>query len=1204
MRHRYAPLAAGWLLAAACASAPSVPTPAAPVTAPPIWDDAALTTSLAVPPVSPLNSHALLVLTPQTSDALADSALAAHALLETTLSAHSDLDLVRLAGVARRLFADPPAFDAWRRGGPALPDGVAQLAARWVLIAHLRPGGTPAAGVEAAPTLHLRLVDRAEGRWYDHAVVLDAPRFWAARCGLLRLLTAADLVPAKQRGVMTWPEELSGGAWERLGALRGAALAAQLSGATACPECASGAAALLEQAPDSYLAHVVVGQQEARCDVAVGVFRRAVDLNPLGVDAHDGLGRCGDSKSKRLSYLIRRGRVDCGVAGKGLMGTLAARSTPDAGVVTGIGGFYVGQSCATEGVEVARFALDQARSPIQRANALRLLGLAQQGAGDVGAAVETLRTAATAAAEVEWSSLHGEILLRLGDALHQTSRHDDALVVLAEGLHVAGDDPQLSGRVLNSVGLVHPARGDSAAGLVAFEAARVRFDAIEDDTNLAVTLANIGNTYVLLAQYAEGVPYLERALALKRATGSEGGEIVLLADLGGALLAAGDPAGAAPHLAAAAERVTDPSTRAVVLNNLGQAHRAAGRDEAALAAFSEAVEAARNAGTRPIEGAALHNLGALAAARGDLPAADERYREALRVRRIAADVSGEGLTLHGLMDVAARRGLPRLAILYGKLAVQAHQRVRESARAVGGASHDAFLATRAATYRRLADLLIGEGRLYEAEAALRLLKGDELARWARRDREPREVPLTNAERAVEEQIRTLGDSVLAAAREYDELSRKASLGAAEQARLALLERQVIAANTHFNAYLSGLRAVLAKERPGASLRQELAVGPLLRKLGDDVVAVYTLLGADRYRAIVVTSKGRVAVEQPIDRAALNQLVADLRAALQDPQVDPRPLAKQLYDIVFAPIAKHVTAAGATTLMWSLDGVLRYIPVNALYDGDRWLVERYRSALFSPIVREWLAEPPRADWRVLAFGTSLAYPGFAALRGVSREVAAIVGAANPGAEPGLMPGEGHMDAGFTRATLLAGLRRRFPVVHIATHFQFQPGDERASFLLLGDGTHLPIAEIAALPNVFDELELLTLSACSTAVGDAAARDGGEVESFAVLAQEQGAHAVLASLWPIADDPTSLLMRLFYQARARDPGLTKLEALRRAQLWLLAGHREAPEGVVDAALPDVTRGAIGSGAGNAGASEALPGYRHPYYWAPFVLIGNWL
>ena len=133
-----------------------------------------------------------------------------------------------------------------------------------------------------------------------------------------------------------------------------------------------------------------------------------------------------------------------------------------------------------------------------------------------------------------------------------------------------------------------------------------------------------------------------------------------------------------------------------------------------------------------------------------------------------------------------------------------------------------------------------------------------------------------------------------------------------------------------------------------------------------------------------------------------------------------------------------------------------------------------------------------------------------------------------------------------------------------------------------------------------MDLLTLSACQTGVGGAG--DGHEVESLASLAQEQGASSILASLWPVSDATTPTLMRAFYQRLAAAPGTSKAEALRQAQLALLRGAASAP-----AAL---TRGTSLGAAPPRGAGDARPftpdpnaPYAHPYYWAPFVLIGNW-
>jgi CHAT domain-containing protein len=179
-----------------------------------------------------------------------------------------------------------------------------------------------------------------------------------------------------------------------------------------------------------------------------------------------------------------------------------------------------------------------------------------------------------------------------------------------------------------------------------------------------------------------------------------------------------------------------------------------------------------------------------------------------------------------------------------------------------------------------------------------------------------------------------------------------------------------------------------------------------------------------------------------------------------------------------------------------------------------------------------------------------------------------------------------------------------VVHVASHFRFSPGNETDSFLLLGDGSHLTLDQVRSSINLFGGVDLLTLSACETAMGGEA--NGGEVEGFAVLAQRQGAKAVIASLWPVEDTSTSLLMREMYRMREATPGTPKVEALRQAQLALLHG-RVKPTGPEDGARntevldPKMVSTKPKSSAPSFTADPAAP-YAHPYFWAPFILIGN--
>ncbi|MGH9971213.1 MAG: CHAT domain-containing protein, partial [Pyrinomonadaceae bacterium] len=185
-----------------------------------------------------------------------------------------------------------------------------------------------------------------------------------------------------------------------------------------------------------------------------------------------------------------------------------------------------------------------------------------------------------------------------------------------------------------------------------------------------------------------------------------------------------------------------------------------------------------------------------------------------------------------------------------------------------------------------------------------------------------------------------------------------------------------------------------------------------------------------------------------------------------------------------------------------------------------------------------------------------------------------------------------------------------------------GDEARSFLLLGDGTAMTLEEMKQQLDLFAGVELLTLSACNTAAQQAGAT-GREIDGFAELAQRLGAGSVMATLWPVADNSTPWLMREFYESRQSGEGLSKAEAFRRAQLALLNGTAQmkplpvAQKGASQS-IPIVI-GGDGSKRDGAGtradvvhvAAKDAPSFKrdpskpfaHPYYWAPFILIGNW-
>jgi CHAT domain-containing protein len=271
-----------------------------------------------------------------------------------------------------------------------------------------------------------------------------------------------------------------------------------------------------------------------------------------------------------------------------------------------------------------------------------------------------------------------------------------------------------------------------------------------------------------------------------------------------------------------------------------------------------------------------------------------------------------------------------------------------------------------------------------------------------------------------------------------------------------------------------------------------------------------------------------------------------------------------------------------------------------------MLERFNNVLFTPESYGHMtasSDKRTSNLRVLAMGLSKSYGGLPALPGVLPELDAVV--RDPAVPDSHGPMEGILlpNEQFTLAALKTelGAGKSFPVVHIASHFVEEAGSGEEPYLMLGgedtgaaQGYALTLSKMQDSTISFHGTELLTLSACSTAKGDAA-RDGQEMDSLGMIAQQKDAEAVLATLWDVNDASTSRLMSDFYARWVKQPADGKAEALRQAQLALLRGF----------AGPQLDAGNDRGFATESPSPSTTPasGYSHPYYWAPFVLIGNY-
>jgi CHAT domain-containing protein len=254
-----------------------------------------------------------------------------------------------------------------------------------------------------------------------------------------------------------------------------------------------------------------------------------------------------------------------------------------------------------------------------------------------------------------------------------------------------------------------------------------------------------------------------------------------------------------------------------------------------------------------------------------------------------------------------------------------------------------------------------------------------------------------------------------------------------------------------------------------------------------------------------------------------------------------------------------------------------------------LIEQF--ALVLTTAAAHAAAPRPATPRAVGLGVSRPIAGCQALPGVREELAAVIN--TDGGRSGVLPGVIRLDEAFTADELYRATAQANSVVHVASHFVFEAAHEASSYLVLGDGSRLTLAELAELR--FTDVELVVLSACNTAIGGGHRQSGREIEGLGALVRHQGGRRVLATLWPVADRATATLMRGFYRNQF-EAALAAPEALRRAQLALI-GDRSASHGEL------VMRSLIDP-ADEPADHGPYPGTSHPFYWAPYILMGELL
>lgn len=765
-----------------------------------------------------------------------------------------------------------------------------------------------------------------------------------------------------------------------------------------------------------------------------------------------------------------------------------------------------------------------------------------------------------------------KVLNSLGVVLRDKGQYEAAESMFATAFDIAAGgltpDDDMRAVIYNNVAGLWYYRGDFRRAVENYHAALPIFERLYGAVNIdvAMTVNNLGSMYEELGDVEAARKYYRRALAIEEqilgdahpTLGAPVNNLAVLEHSLGNTDAAESMFKRALNLFESSFGREHPKVAEVLVKYAALKHDL-GQDDAALNLLQRAL-AIHQAAYGPDSNwtaATLSTLGPVYQALG-LP---ERASDAL-VRAIGvAAAAGEPQMLliaydHYAEVLAANAEMPA-AIFYGKFAVNLAQEIRHDVSALGKAVQKSFLAKRQHLYRNLADRLIARGRLAEAEQVMTMLKEEEFFDFVRvamrtADGGATRADFSSLERPYADKLQTALQQLAANA----EALRTSEEAQKNQRRTALIgEQQAL------HDMLDDASRVLARKT-----EQRVPTAPSIdAQIVPGAALVRYLVTDKRLRMIVATAAETRDLQVDVERERLNRLAFELREAVQSPSVDARPAAQALHELLIAPLQVILQHGEISSLELELDGALRYVPFSVLYDGERFLIERFA------IQQRTIANAPQAVStaapRLAGFGVTRAVGGFPELPSVAAELDRIV-LADKGDRSGVVPGIVVMDEAFTEARIRDVLARDYSLVHIASHFVFRPGPLSDSFLLLGSGKPLTLERLRDGNFSLQNVRLLTLSACSTAIGDST-DSGGELESFGVLAQRLGAREVLATLWPVADRSTSLLMLDLYR-QSESAGLATAQALRHAQLALLRGQpRFAP-------------------------------YAHPFYWAPFILM----
>ncbi|MBG1240501.1 CHAT domain-containing protein [Nostoc sp. NZL] len=619
----------------------------------------------------------------------------------------------------------------------------------------------------------------------------------------------------------------------------------------------------------------------------------------------------------------------------------------------------------------------------------------------------------------------------------------------------------------------------------------------------------------------------------------------------------------------------------------------------AIEFYQQALVIRRELKDRTQEATTLNDIGLSYSKLSQYAKALEYYQQALAIRKQIGDRSREGTNLSNIGFLLDTQKQPELAIVFFKQSVNVREKIRQDLRVLPKEQQESYTKTVAHSYRRLADLLLQQDRVLEAQQVLDLLKIQELDNYLRNVRGTgQQLIILRPEQEILQKYNVLQNSAIQLGQELTKLRKipETTRTTAQQQKIAQLVQLEEELNKQFNQFIHSPDVVKLVNQLSREVKlQNIDLADLdafrddLRRL--NAVMLYPLILDDRLELVIITPDAPP-LRRPVKvkREELNQVIADFRSALEHRDDNVKIPAQKLYNWLIKPLEADLKQAKATTIIYASDGQLRYIPLAALYDGNQWLVQNYRINNITAKSLTNFNNVHQSKLKVLAGAFAdikLSY----SVR-IGQEEHSLRGLPFAGQEVAnlavsIADTTQFLDKDFSLEAMKPRMNE-FNIVHLATHAAFVPGQPEDSFILFGNGDRPTLRDIESW--TLNNVDLVVLSACETGIGGKFG-NGEEILGLGYQFQSRGARAAIASLWSVNDGGTQALMNVFY-AQLIQGNLSKTEALRQAQIALITGRQDAA---------GKQRNSIEIEALPSNVSDKLS---HPYYWAAFILIGNGL